>query len=140
MASLSASLRDCARRFGKNNFFIAGEITGGNTFASIYLGRGRQPDQLPSDLTQAIEMRHNASNEQYFLRAPGQSALDGGAFHYTVYRTLTRFLGMDGNLEAGYDAPTNWVNMWNTFLLTNDLINAMTGEFDPRHMMGVTNQ
>lgn len=30
--------------------------------------------------------------------------------------------------------------MWNTFVLSNDLINANTGVFDPRHMMGVTNQ
>lgn len=34
----------------------------------------------------------------------------------------------------------NWVDMWNTFLLTNDLINVNTNVFDPRHMMGVTNQ
>lgn len=140
MAALSASLRSCARRFGKNNFYITGEITGGNTFASIYLGRGRQPDQLPQDLTQAITMTHNSSNDKYFIRAAGQSALDSGAFHYTVYRTLTRFLGMDGNLEAGYDAPRNWVDMWNTFILTNDLVNTETGKFDPRHMLGVTNQ
>ncbi|KAK4501124.1 hypothetical protein PRZ48_006930 [Zasmidium cellare] len=140
MAALSASLRSCARRFGKTNFYITGEITGGNTFASIYLGRGRQPDQLPKNLTQAITMTHNSSNDLYFIREAGQSALDSGAFHYSVYRTLTKFLGMDGNLEAGYDAPRNWVDMWNTFIMTNDLINAETGEFDPRHMMGVTNQ
>lgn len=30
--------------------------------------------------------------------------------------------------------------MWNTLLLTNDLNNANTGLFDPRHMLGVTNQ
>lgn len=58
----------------------------------------------------------------------------------TVYRTLTRFLGLDGNLAAGYDAPTNWVDQWNTFLVSNDFVNAETGEFDPRHMYGVTNQ
>lgn len=47
---------------------------------------------------------------------------------------------MDGNLEAGYDAPLNWVDQWNTYLLTNDFVNAETGQFDPRHMYGVTNQ
>lgn len=57
-----------------------------------------------------------------------------------MYRTLTRFLGLDGNLAAGYDAPTNWVDQWNTFLVSNDFINVETGEFDPRHMYGVTNQ
>ena len=34
------SVRQCARRFGKNNFSIPGEVTGGDTFGSIYLGRG----------------------------------------------------------------------------------------------------
>lgn len=100
MAALSASLRQCARKYGKTNFYITGEITGGNTFASIYLGRGRQPDQVPTDLTQAITMTHNSSNEEFFLREEGLSALDSGAFHYTVYRTLTRFLGMDGNVSV----------------------------------------
>jgi alpha-1,3-glucan synthase len=30
--------------------------------------------------------------------------------------------------------------MWNSFLMTNDLVNPNTGVFDPRHMYGVTNQ
>ena len=47
---------------------------------------------------------------------------------------------MDGNLAAGYDAPLNWVDAWNTMLLTNDLVNPNTGVYDPRHMYGVTNQ
>ena len=34
----------------------------------------------------------------------------------------------------------NWVEAWNTLLVTNDLINANTGVFDPRHMFGTTNQ
>lgn len=132
-------MRQCARRFGKENFFMPGEITGGNTFGSIYLGRGRQPDQLPANLTEAIKLS-NASSDDFFLRPKGKNALDAAAFHYSIYRSLTRFLGLDGNLTAGYDVPTNFVDTWNTMLTTNDLVNANSGEFDPRHMYGVTNQ
>jgi glycosidase len=47
---------------------------------------------------------------------------------------------MEGNLTVAYDVPTNFVDAWNIMLATNDLVNANTGEFDPRHMYGVTNQ
>jgi alpha-1,3-glucan synthase len=132
-------IRQCARSLGKANFFMPGEITGGNTFGSIYLGRGRQPDQLPNNLTQAVTLT-NTSDNTLFLREQGKNALDAAAFHYSIYRSLTRFLGMDGNLAAGYDVPINFVDTWNTMLVTNDFLNANTGEFDPRHMYGVTNQ
>lgn len=139
MGSMNDAMRTCARRFGKENFFTPGEITGGNVFGSIFLGRGRQPDMIPDNLTLAATLTNNSA-DKYFLRDAEHSALDAAAFHYTVYRTLTRFLGMDGNLEAGYDAPRNFVDMWNTFLLTNDFVNPNTGKVDPRHMYGVTNQ
>jgi hypothetical protein len=132
-------IRQCARKYGKTNFFMPGEITGGNNFASIYLGRGRQPDQTPHNITQAVTLTNN-SDDKYFLREVGKQALDAAAFHYSIYRSLTRFLGLDGNLAAGYDVPVNFVDAWNTILTTNDLVNAETGEFDPRHMYGVTNQ
>lgn len=32
------------------------------------------------------------------------------------------------------------MDTWNTFLTTNDFLNANTGEFDPRHMYGTSNQ
>ena len=35
--AFSDYIRGCAARFGKHNFFLPGEITGGNTFGSIYL-------------------------------------------------------------------------------------------------------
>ncbi|KAI1614097.1 hypothetical protein EDD36DRAFT_417944 [Exophiala viscosa] len=139
MGAMNDAMRTCARRFGKQNFFTPGEITGGNVFGSLYLGRGRQPNMQPDNLTAAVTMTNNSA-DKYFLRDPEHNALDAAAFHYTVYRTLTRFLGMDGNLEAGYDAPPNWVDMWNSFLMTNDFVNPNTGLFDPRHMYGVTNQ
>ncbi|PYH95993.1 hypothetical protein BO71DRAFT_472854 [Aspergillus ellipticus CBS 707.79] len=139
LADISSTYRECARSVGKKNFFIPGEITGGNNFGSIYLGRGRQPNQYPKSAMDSIAMS-NKSNQQYFLREPELEAIDGAAFHYSIYRTLTRFLGMSGNLAAGYDLPLDWVDAWNVIMQTNDLINANTGKFDPRHMYGVTNQ
>lgn len=139
MGDLNDYVRQCAERYGKENFFLPGEITGGNTFGAIYIGRGRQPDMLPEDLTTAVKTT-NASAESYFIRDHGKGALDAAAFHYTTYRSLTRFLGMDGNLAAGYDTVINWVDSWNTMLITNDFVNSQTGKFDPRHMYGTTNQ
>ena len=140
--AFASYIRECARKHGKQNFFMPGEITGGNTFGSIYLGRGRQPDMVPDTLEEAIKLT-NVSDDKYFIRDPDQNALDAAAFHYTIYRSLTRFLGMDGSLSAGYDAPSNWVDAWNDMIRTNDLVNPNPGGpkgFDPRHMYGVTNQ
>ncbi|KAL3455940.1 hypothetical protein BJX64DRAFT_53383 [Aspergillus heterothallicus] len=139
LAEMSMAYRECAREVGKENFFIAGEITGGNQFGSIYLGRGRQPNQYVPEVTEAIKMT-NESDPQWFLREAGHEAIDGAAFHYSTYRALTRFLGMDGQLSAGFDVPVNFVDAWNNMTATNDLINANTGKWDPRHMYGVTNQ
>jgi alpha-1,3-glucan synthase len=139
LADFSESIRECARNNGKNNFMIAGEITGGNNFGSIYLGRGREPGQKINDLGDAVKTS-NDSDDKLFLRAAGKSALDASAFHYSVYRLLQRFLGMDGNLTVGYDIPPNFVDGWNQMLLTNDLVNPNTGKFDPRHMYGTSNQ
>lgn len=47
---------------------------------------------------------------------------------------------MDGTFGAEGDPQTDWVEFWTTIVQTNDMINANTGEFDPRHMYGVTNQ
>ncbi|ORY57893.1 alpha-1,3-glucan synthase [Pseudomassariella vexata] len=135
----SSHLRACARRLGKENFFLPGEITGGNTFGSLYVGRGRQPDQYVKDLTSAASVTNESTNVK-FLRDENQGALDAAAFHYSIYRSLTRFLGMDGNLEAGFDLPHNWVDAWNQMMLSNDFLNPNTGLVDPRHMFGVTNQ
>ncbi|KAK0625431.1 alpha-1,3 glucan synthase [Bombardia bombarda] len=136
--NFSYALRECARGVGKNNFFMPGEITGGNNIGSIYLGRGRQQDQWLTNLTQAATLT-NESDVQY-VRGPQLTALDASAFSYSIYRFMTRFLGMDGNLEAGFDLPMNWVDAWNQMLLSNDFVNADTGFLDPRHMLGVTNQ
>ncbi len=139
LGDFSASIRECARSVGKDNFFIPGEITGGNTFGSVYLGRGRQANMTVPDIDTAVSLT-NASNSSLFIRPEGQNALDSAAFHYSIYRSLTRFLGMDGNLESGYDTPIDFVDAWNQMLTTNDLINPNTNAIDVRHMYGVSNQ
>ncbi|KAJ5666320.1 uncharacterized protein N7477_008768 [Penicillium maclennaniae] len=138
LGDISSSYRACARRVGKENFFLPGEITVGNNLGSVFLGRGRQPDMLPETLDEAFHLKN--SSEDYFIRDETQQAIDGAAFHYSIYRSLTRFLGMDGNLAAGYDIPVSWTEAWYEMILTNDMINANTGKFDPRHMYGATNQ
>jgi alpha-1,3-glucan synthase len=129
LAEFGDFIRQCAVNVNKNNFFMPGEITGGNTFGSIYLGRGRAPDQVPKTLEKALTLK--PSEDEFFLREEGKNALDACAFHYSIYRSLTRFLGMDGNLTAGFDVPVNFVDTWNTMLTTNDFLNANNGEFDP---------
>lgn len=140
LGDMSGAYRECARKVGKHNFFLPGEITGGNTFGAIYVGRGRQAgDMILKDHTDGFRMT-NESNPKHFIRDQNKAALDAGAFHYTIYRSLTRFLGMDGNLQAGYDSPVTWVAAWEDMLKTNDFVNVNTGKFDPRHMYGATNQ
>lgn len=127
----------CAAAVGKNNFFIPGEVTGGNGFGSLYYGRGRMPTQLPPGFTEASKVK--PTDSQYFLRDVGQISLDAVAFHYSIYRGLSRFLGMDGNLQVAYDVDVNFVSAWNQIFIDNDMINYNTGVIDPKHMYGMTN-
>ncbi|KAK2048071.1 alpha-1,3-glucan synthase [Colletotrichum somersetense] len=137
----SKKMRECARAVGKQNFFLPGEITGGNTMGSIYIGRGRVPEQWFKDINTAYNMtEEKAKGMDIFLRDEGHQALDSAAFHYSFYRFLVIFLGMDGTGVAGYDVPSNFVEAWNEVLRSNDMINANTGVVDPRHMFGAMNQ
>lgn len=101
-AHWSDAMRTCARRYGKDNFYISGEIVSGNTFGTVYIGRGKSPDNYVTNVTQAVAMT-NESDPKYFIRDVGQSAFDGAAFHYTVYRSLNRFLGYGSHyrIESG---------------------------------------
>lgn len=132
-------MRECARSVGKHNFFQPGEVTGGNTLGAIYIGRGRQPNQRLQNIDTAGNLT-NATDLDAFLRDPDHQALDAVAFHYSFYRHLAFFLGLDGAARSPYDLPDNLVDAWNEVLLTNDLVNANTGKTDPRHMYGAGNQ
>ncbi|THU78641.1 glycoside hydrolase [Dendrothele bispora CBS 962.96] len=137
LANWASSTRECASKLGKKNFYIPGEVTGGNNFGSIYLGRGRTPTMLPPGFLPAANV--TSDDDQYFMREKGLNALDGVAFHYSFYRSLSRFLGMDGNLAVAYDVDTNFVTAWNQMFVTNDFVNGQTGHLDPRHMYGTSN-
>ncbi|KAK3372216.1 putative cell wall alpha-1, 3-glucan synthase [Podospora didyma] len=142
MGEHSDAVRKCAAKLGKKNFFMPGEITGGDGYGAIYIGRGRTEDKyLKTTPAGAINLTtKDLTDKKLVIRDEGKNALDSGAFHYSIYRFLTRFVGLSGNLEAGFDLPPNWVNMSTQILLTNDLVNPNTGKFDPRHMYGTTNQ
>lgn len=132
--------RSCAGTVGKKNFLITGEVTGGDTFGSLYLGRGRTPGQRPGGAAPFITAANLTGKEsQYFLRPEGGNSLDAITFHYSIYRYLTRFLGMDGNLEAAYDLQPNFVSSWDQMFVDNNFSNPTTGEVDPRHMFGTSN-
>lgn len=137
IAEWAASTRACAAALGKNNFYITGEVTGGDTFGSLYIGRGRTPAQRPPGFLNAANL--TSSQNQYFLRDAPLNGLDGVAFHYSIYRSLERFLGMDGNLQVAYDVDVNFVTAWNQMFVDNDFINPMTQQVDPRHMLGTSN-
>lgn len=94
---------------------------------------------MAQNLTEAAAMTAKL-DDQHVMRDSHHGAFDAAAFHYSVYRFLTRFLGMDGNLEAGFDLPADWVEGWYQMLLSNDFVNPNTGEVDPRHMYGTANQ
>ncbi|OBW67971.1 MAG: Amidase signature enzyme [Aureobasidium pullulans] len=132
--NFSHAMRECAASIGKYNFFIPGEIVNGNANGAIYIGRGKEPSMQVDNLTEA------ATTNSTYIREDGYQALDAGAFHYTIYRGLMRFLGLDGNLLAASDAPVNFIDAWHVMVQTNDFVNANNGKFDPRHMYGVSNQ
>lgn len=138
MSEWAAATRQCATQYGKNNFFIPGEITGGDTFGALYIGRGRTQNNRPPDFATAMNVTSDSS--QYFLRDKGVHGLDSAAFHFSFYRALARFLGMDGNLQVAFDISSNFITSWNELVVNDDFLNAETGEFDPRHMYGTCNQ
>jgi alpha-1,3-glucan synthase len=125
LAQWTNHTHSCARQFGKDNFFIPGEITGGDTFGALYVGRGRTPTLRPPDFNTAVNVTQNEA--QYFLRDQGVVALDSAAFHYSIYRSLCRFLGMDGNLQVAYDIDVNFVTAWNELVVNDEFLSLTPG-------------
>jgi alpha-1,3-glucan synthase len=135
MAEFADYQRQCARRHGKENFLVVGEVVGDPNLASVYNGRGKQPDQALTRIEDSV-ISSKETDAETFIRPFGMSALDGAAFHYDIYGAMTRFLGLDSPWGA---RGVDWVDQWNFMLTHNDMVNANTGEFDPRHMFGMTN-
>jgi alpha-1,3-glucan synthase len=135
-AKWSDHQRICAKRYGKENFLIVGEIVSKIPYASLLVGRGKQPDQAFKSMAQAVASL-NVKEDNNYLRPFGSTALDGDAFHYPFYGAMTRFLGLDGPIGL---EGVDFVELWHDLLLHEDMANAYTGEFDPRHLWGMTNQ
>lgn len=136
LAEFSTFQRECAKSLGKDNFLVVGEIVTDPNLASIYVGRGKQPNHALGSPAEAVTTSNTTDADQ-FVRPVGLSALDGSAFHYDIYGAMTRWLGLDGPWGA---RGVDWVQQWNFILEHNDMVNPNTGEFDPRHMFGMTNQ
>ncbi|KAF8306355.1 glycoside hydrolase family 13 and glycosyltransferase family 5 protein [Clavulina sp. PMI_390] len=141
LSSWAQHTRGCAyNQYNKKNFLITGEVTGGDTFGSLYIGRGRTPGQRVNSNSPFVDTaKLKGTESQYFMRSSGQNTIDAITFHYSIYRYLTRFLGMDGNLEAAYDLQPNFVASWDQMFVDNDFINPNTGVLDPKHMFGTSN-
>ena len=108
-----------------------------NFLILFHSGRGRTPTQLSPGFLAAANI--TAQDDNYFLWGRTLNALDGVAFQYSIYRALTRFLGMDGNLEVAYHIDVNFITAWNQMFVSNDFINANTGLVDPRNIYGTSN-
>lgn len=138
-AEWSAYIRDCAAAVGKKNFFIPGEIVSANPEGMIWLGRGKEPQMVLQDVETAMNAT-NGTDQELWVREAGYSAVDAAVFHYSIYRNLCRFLALDGIYAALNDISLNWASAWANITTSNDLVNVNTGEWDPRHLYGVTNQ
>ena len=136
LADFSSYQRQCARNFGKENFLVIGEVVADPTLAAAYIGRGKQPNQYNTNLT-AAQLTSNTSDPDDYIRDFGKTALDGAAFNYDIYGAMTRFLGMDGPWGTN---GVDWVGQWDKLVADNDMVNSETGEYDPRHMFGMTGQ
>lgn len=136
LAEFSHYQRQCARNVGKDNFLVIGEVVADPRLAAVYFGRGKQPDQQHSSELASISSS-NATDPDTYVRPIDHVALNGAAFHYDVYGSLTRFLGLDGPWGS---LGVDWASIWNHFLVTQDLVNPNTGAFDPLHYYGTQNQ
>ncbi|KAI8924847.1 hypothetical protein BC831DRAFT_427395 [Entophlyctis helioformis] len=132
-------VRACARRIGKTNFFMPGEITTGIDLGAIYIGRGRTPAQRPPSIADALSQATGAGS-QYTLRPSPEYGMDGCAFHYSIYRSILSVMGLRGDILAPFDIGADPIEGWNDMLTAIDYWNANTGVFDPRDMFAPGNQ
>ncbi|KAF2759017.1 alpha-1,3-glucan synthase Ags2 [Pseudovirgaria hyperparasitica] len=128
--------RTCAKQYGKENFLIVGEVVSKTPYASLIIGRGKEPQNAWDNFADAVAAK-DVRNSTDYIREFGHSALDGDAFHYPTYGGITRFLGLDGPIGL---EGVNFVEIWHDLVRHEDMVNANTAEFDPRHMFGMTNQ
>lgn len=54
MGEFTSHMRECAREYNKDNFFIVGEVVGEIPLAAVYVGRGTEPDNAFTNVTEAM--------------------------------------------------------------------------------------
>lgn len=136
LADFSTFQRRCARRYGKENFLIVGELVGKKPLVALTTGRGKEPEQYWHNTTEAMTAS-NTSSAQHFVRDNDHTSIDGSSFSYDIYFSLSQFLGLDGDYPKG---SVDFVSLWEDLLVQTDMVNVNTGAFDPRHGFGTTNQ
>lgn len=92
LSSWADHQRQCAKEYGKDNFYIVGEVVATDAQAAVYIGRGMQPDMYFDNTTKAA-MATNTTDTTTYIRNASLSALDGAGFQYIIYGAMTRFLG-----------------------------------------------
>lgn len=53
------------------------------------------------------------------MRPAGQNGFDASSFHYSIYRCMTVFLGMDHEINLRDDLPRNWIDAWNLIFVSS---------------------
>ena len=112
-ADWSDAMRRCAADVGKHNFFIPGEVVGGNALAALYVGRGKEPEMAMATTDEAFNTTNSTGASNYIRHS---SAIDATCFHNSAYRALSRFLGLDGVYAAEMDTRIGWADGWEDIL------------------------
>ena len=68
LATWATSTRACAAAVNKTNFFIPGEVTGGDTFGSLYLYVSIYPFYFPCSCFAGVEVALRHSSQPVSLR------------------------------------------------------------------------
>ncbi len=85
----------------------------GRPLSSLHSGRGRTPDAWADNYTNV-----NLEPNNTYIREIGQAPIDSVSFHYSVYRSLIPFLGLDGNPFPENDATgLSFASLWETMML-----------------------
>ncbi|KAL8830932.1 MAG: hypothetical protein Q9170_005506 [Blastenia crenularia] len=56
---------------------------------------GKEPSMADASTFQSVMTTENTSDPSKYIREKGKTGFDSAAFHYSIYRSLKRFLGYD---------------------------------------------
>ncbi|KAJ1566559.1 hypothetical protein HK405_009324, partial [Cladochytrium tenue] len=136
----SPQVRECAKKFNKNNFWITSEMTTEDTHkTAVYYGRGRQPNQFAEsvdDVFQQVVGNYSSAptfngSLRPFIYGSGVTMVDSSNYHYPIYFAVCYQLM--GNQQ------TDVIYNYQAALMADDMYNPTTGQLDVRHVLGITN-